>query len=200
MKPGDLVGETATPDQGKTGTGRPSHVPTDEARAQVFDVITGGGSQVEAARVLNISVATLKRHYAEDLAFARGLTGGHGSHANGLAHLPDDTDREYVKRGVLLGTPHTKLATAMGICLNTLKAQYADELAHGKMELTNEAAGHLVQRMRSGDTRAITFYLASQAGWSEKTAVDLNNPDGNLTPPKIVTLRGVKADPPAEGN
>lgn len=115
-------------------------------------------------------------------------TNGAGASAeitNKFEWLPEDTDREYVQRAALIGAPHSKIAQAMGIGLKTLKSKYAEELALGRFELTNEAAGHLVRRMRMGDTQAIIFFLKTRAGWHERTGVDLSNEDGSLQPRTI---------------
>lgn len=175
----------AKPTAAKKTSGAGRHSPTDESREQVYDLIADSNSQAKVARVLGISVATLKRHYAAELAKGRGVTGGYVPTYYPDEHWPEAETIDYVIRGVVLGTPHKIIARALGISLNTLKAKYPEQLAYGRTMLNNEAAGHLVQKMRRGDTQSIIFYLKAQAGWKERAGLDLSNEDGSLQPTTI---------------
>ena len=55
----------------------------------------------------------------------------------------------------------------------------------GKAKAVGFVAQNLIQKARSGDLGAQIFYLKTQAGWKDTTAVEHTSPDGSMTPTKI---------------
>lgn len=68
-------------------------------------------------------------------------------------------------------------------CINTLKKNFAEELAHGREQVTQLIASKLVQDALSGNDRNQRFYLETQAGWNR-------NPDVVLGALVIRTMPG----------
>jgi hypothetical protein len=57
----------------------------------------------------------------------------------------------------------------------------------GKAEAIADIGGNLIQRARH-DFRDAKFYLATQAGWVEKSAVDHTSSDGSMSAPTTINL------------
>ena len=55
----------------------------------------------------------------------------------------------------------------------------------GKSKAIANVAGNLIAQAESGNAAAAIFYLKTQAGWTEKQAIDLSNTDGTLQPTTI---------------
>ena len=52
----------------------------------------------------------------------------------------------------------------------------------GKAKAIGTVAKGLLMRARDGDTASAIFYLKTQAGWKEKTDINLTSDDGSMTP------------------
>ena len=55
----------------------------------------------------------------------------------------------------------------------------------GKSTAIASVAGNLIAQAENGNSAAAIFYLKTQAGWTEKQAIDLSNTDGTLQPTTI---------------
>ena len=63
----------------------------------------------------------------------------------------------------------------------------------GRAKAIGSVAQGLLMRAREGDTASAIFYLKTQGGWSDKTAVDVTNSDGSMRPVNIEIV-GVTTD------
>lgn len=55
----------------------------------------------------------------------------------------------------------------------------------GKSSNIDYVASKLMKKIDDDDLTAIIFFLKTQAGWSEKQALELSSPDGTMTPTRI---------------
>tara|TARA_R110000796_G_scaffold11776_3_gene39561 strand:- start:3374 stop:3763 length:390 start_codon:yes stop_codon:yes gene_type:complete len=55
----------------------------------------------------------------------------------------------------------------------------------GKAKAIGSIAGGLLNKARNGDLGAQVFFLKTQGGWKDTTAVEHTSPDGSMTPTKI---------------
>lgn len=58
----------------------------------------------------------------------------------------------------------------------------SDAYKRGKAKAIGGIAQNLISQARSGNTTAAIFYLKTQAGWKETSAVEHTSPDGTMTP------------------
>lgn len=95
-----------------------------------------------------------------------------------------------------LGSTQEQIAAMIGKCVDTLVKHEAvrKALDEGKAETIAKVAGSLVKKALGGDTASAIFYLKTQAGWREKSDINLTSEDGTMSPPKEVIIRGVKPD------
>jgi len=86
-------------------------------------------------------------------------------------HEPTDKDKLLVQSLKVCGYTDESIAAALGISADTLVKKYGDKLANGKARLDGEVVGHLIDKIRKGDTASILFYLKTRCGWSETNIV-----------------------------
>ena len=67
----------------------------------------------------------------------------------------------------------------------------------GKARAIAEVGSALYQKALDGDIRAMQFYLKTQAGWSEKTSVELFTPQNNRWTIEIVRPEEISKKPQA---
>ncbi len=151
-----LVMEDATPPR---SPGRPPHVPTDETRAQVADLVSRDANIATIAAAIGISEPTLHLHYAVELASRPQLNfpfaeipaaqpARPSSQPQGRpAHEPTPESREQVEILVASGMRAWQIAAAIGITEPTLNRHYADELQHGRARRT---AAMVIAQYRAG--------------------------------------------------
>ena len=74
-----------------------------------------------------------------------------------------------------LGSTQEHIAAMLGKSVETLHKHDAinEALAVGKAETIAKVAGTLVKKALNGDTTSAIFYLKTQAGWSEKSLLEL---------------------------
>lgn len=114
--------------------------------------------------------------------------------ANPKPHKPTPQSRERVLNMAIAGFSQDLIRQALKIgSKSTLLKYYRDELTTGSMEATAEVAGHLLDKVRNGDTTAMIFWMKTRAGWREKADVNLTSDDGSMTPPRSITVVGVDA-------
>jgi len=58
----------------------------------------------------------------------------------------------------------------------------AERYKSGKARAIASIGGSLLAKARNGDTASMIFYLKTQAGWRETTAIDHSSSDGSMTP------------------
>lgn len=64
----------------------------------------------------------------------------------------------------------------------------------GRAKAVGFVAQNLIQKARDGDLGAQIFYLKTQAGWKDTTAIQHTSPDGSMTPSKIERVFIDKSD------
>ena len=87
---------------------------------------------------------------------------------------PTEEQRRKVKILAACGTPHEKIAEAIGIrSPKTLRKHYRDELDLGALEANAKVASTLYQMATSGECPAATmFWLKCRAGWTDRPSAD----------------------------
>jgi len=93
-------------------------------------------------------------------------------------HKPTDATRQTVRLHAMVGTQHETIARIIGICVNTLKVHYEQELTQSRDIANANVGGALYKKAMSGDTASMIFWLKTRARWKE--TVDISNEDGSL--------------------
>ena len=101
--------------------------------------------------------------------------------------IPTDEDREMVQDLSGQGVTHKQIARLIcgGIDKKTLYKHFRDELKYGKARAMATVTGKLMDKINSGDSASIFFYLKTQAGWRETSKIDHSSKDGTMTPKGI---------------
>jgi len=90
------------------------------------------------------------------------------------------------------------LACEIGVCRETCHAwakQDGNEFSHILGEIAKTQERELVNNGLSGNFNApITKMMLTKHGYSDRVEQAHTSPDGTMTPPKTVILRGVKPD------
>ena len=72
-----------------------------------------------------------------------------------------------------------EIANALGISYTTLKArkresdQFASAIKRGKAKANVFVGGKLMEKIKSGDTASIIFYMKSRCGWKETSRSEI---------------------------
>jgi hypothetical protein len=74
----------------------------------------------------------------------------------------------------------------------TLRKHFARELERGRSLARTRAKQKLSELIDAGNLGAIAFYLKTQAGWRETSAVEVSGKDGAPLPPAQVVFLPVK--------
>lgn len=101
-------------------------------------------------------------------------------------HKPTNETRATVIDLKSCGVPHKMIAARIGIDSNTLERHYRSELDVAMIENIKVAKRRLFDRIEDGEVGAIAFFLKAQAGWSEKTNVELTGAGGGPVETNIV--------------
>lgn len=88
-------------------------------------------------------------------------------------HEPTRATRELVQLHTMVGTRQEAIASIIGIDPKTLRKYYRDELDQSKARANATIGGALFNKAKSGDTTAMIFWMKTQAGWKETTAIDV---------------------------
>lgn len=97
-------------------------------------------------------------------------------------HEPTKVTSELVQLHAMVGTRQETIASIIGIDPKTLRKYYRDELDQSKAKANATIGGALFNKAKSGDTTAMIFWMKTQAGWKETTAIDHTSSDGSMTP------------------
>lgn len=104
---------------------------------------------------------------------------------------PSDEEVAKIKLYAGLGSTQEQIASMIGKSVDTIMARPVAREAYdiGKAETIAKVAGTLVSKALKGDTASAIFYLKTQAGWKEKTAVEHS---GSMV--TVIELVGPDAD------
>jgi hypothetical protein len=87
-----------------------------------------------------------------------------------------------------------QIADYFGIAENTLHAVFERQpevfaaYKKGKARAIASVGGGLLRKAQKGDLGAMCFYLKTQAGWRERTRLDVHDEDGMLKPTTITIV------------
>ena len=113
--------------------------------------------------------------------------------AQGRAYVPSDTDRAFVERAVMAGTPIENIAGCLNLHDDTLRKHFRYEIMTGRERLKGDAIRVLTDSLTDNSLDAAKFVLGRVAGWTEKSVVDNTSSDGSMTPTRIV-IEAAKSD------
>ncbi len=83
-----------------------------------------------------------------------------------------------VKWGLTAGATREKLAAALGICEDTLRKYYREELEFGDIKSNTQIAGRLFKKAMEGDTAALIFWAKTRMGWIDVNKHEHSGPNG----------------------
>lgn len=105
---------------------------------------------------------------------------------------PTDEQRRQVRTYAAVGLTHEQMALLVlnadqPISVDTLTAHFGPELTSGKAQAVAQLGGRLFQigmgqikeSSVADQSRAIMFYLKTQAGWRETAELEVTLPDGD---------------------
>lgn len=106
----------------------------------------------------------------------------------GSRYKPTTEDRARVEAMGAHGVPQDQIAAYIGIAEKTLRKHFRRELDSSKGATTYKVSKALVQNAVNGNVTAQIFWLKTQAGFRETTAVDLSSEDGSMSPAKAAPV------------
>ena len=100
---------------------------------------------------------------------------------------PTDDQRRMVKTLSACGTPHEKIAEAIGVrSPKTLRKHFREELDRGVLEANAKVGGALLQMAAYGKCPAATmFWLKCRAGWKERATFEASQ----VAPPPFIVAQ-----------
>jgi hypothetical protein len=110
----------------------------------------------------------------------------------GLEHVPTAKLRHEVAAMSRVGTPRHMIAALVKMSTPCLLKHYQTELDEGKASGVYSVGKNLLTQCRKGNTKAIMFYLQTQAGWRVTQVVQKQTlgADGNPVEPPTVKDAG----------
>ena len=118
--------------------------------------------------------------------------------AQGRAYVPSDTDRTFVERAVMAGTPIEKIAECLNLHDDTLRKHFRYEIMTGRERLKGDAMRVVVDSLTDNSLDAAKFVLGRVAGWTEKSAVDLSSSDRSMSPKPALDVSRLSPEALAE--
>lgn len=98
------------------------------------------------------------------------------------SHEPDKASRDKVESMAALGIPQEDIARVIGICHQTLRKHYRDELDNATTKANTQIGGALFRKALSGDTASLIFWMKTRAGWKETNVTETRQLPDALTP------------------
>jgi len=144
--------------------GRRAFVPSEADRDAVRRMV--GAKHKDIARVIGISVPTLRKAFAADLAAAKGedLFSAEAAPREPSARpaaggrrpfQPHDGHRRKVMELAAVGKPPSHIARVLGLSEPTVRKHFAEELEIGAEKIEAELVTALMAKARTGNTPAI---------------------------------------------
>ena len=118
--------------------------------------------------------------------------------AQGRAYIPSDTDRTFVERAVMAGTPIEKIAGCLNLHDDTLRKHFRYEIMTGRERLKGDAVRVVVDSLTDNSLDAAKFVLGRVAGWTEKSLVDNTSSDGSMSPKPALDVSRLSPEALAE--
>ena len=111
-------------------------------------------------------------------------------------YAPTDEQRYAVELMSGIGIDQDQMALSLGICKNTLRKHFSQELSVGKVKTITKVSDSLVRQALAGNMTAAIFYLKCKAGWKEPpTIVENTGPNGGPQQHEHSVIRRVIVDP-----
>ena len=107
-------------------------------------------------------------------------------HGSPNPHEPTDFTRGKVCGLYIAGTTKERIAERLNISRETLNKYYRKELDEHKEDINEEMVGILIRLARTGNLKALTFYLRTIAGLYEAKAPENNQADNKPTIADII--------------
>jgi DNA-binding transcriptional ArsR family regulator len=149
------------------------HVPTDESRRKVAELLAGGLSTARLGRELGIDQRALRKHYRNELDEA-------GRHRPPV-HEPTPQTRAMVWMMSATGVKLEDIGRAMGVHKATVTRHYKDETSRGLLEANTKVSASLFKLTQTpGPQQAIScmFWLKTRAHWQERSTVEVAGAGG----------------------
>lgn len=89
-------------------------------------------------------------------------------------YVPTAAERRQVEHYVSIGYTQEQIAGLIGICEQTLRVRFPDELKNGGLKVNSQIGGKLFQKAMGGDTASLIFWAKTRMGWKETSGLDLN--------------------------
>lgn len=166
-----------------------AHIYDTAMAIRVRDFADRGLSSVQIAKLVNLSHATLKKYYDEDIKRGR----LHGSkpmrgHGGIVRYEYSETTAQKVQALAQYGTRQKDIASILGMDVDTLTKLYRKEFDTGKSMANAAISESLFKKAQQGDSACMMFWLKCQARWHEKHQIDHTSSDGSMSPPQAVEL------------
>lgn len=93
-------------------------------------------------------------------------------------HRPTQESREKVEKLSGMGIPQEQICARLGICDDTLRKYYEQEILNGQAVANEAIAQCLYNKATGGDTTALIFWAKTRMRWKETSGVELTGKDG----------------------
>lgn len=97
------------------------------------------------------------------------------------AHQRDERAARQVEAMTGYGIPVTEIARVIGVCENTLRKYYGDEVAVGATKANAKVIESLFRKATGegqGSVAAAIFWAKTRCGWKEMAVTEVSGPDG----------------------
>lgn len=98
----------------------------------------------------------------------------------GKLYVKTEESSDTVRLMSACGRPLEAMCNVLGIDDVTLRKHYKEELKAGSDIVHTEVVGHLLGKIRSGDTNAMIFWCRTRMGWAEKKEIHLSTPAATM--------------------
>ena len=129
----------------------------------------------------------------------RGLTMSGTKNKGGRpAYQPDERTRRQVETMCGFGIPVAEVAKVVGICENTLRKYYPDEIVLGATKADAKVAEALFKKAigdGQGSVAAAIFWMKTRRGWRETNVTEISGPQGGpvvteqISAAEVVSMR-----------
>jgi hypothetical protein len=144
------------------------HLPTDESRRQVVELLAGGLSAGRVGQTLGVDLRALRKYYRKELDAA--------GRRQPPSHVPTRETRQKVWLLSACGVTLERMASVLGMSKTALTKHYRNELDNGLTEACASVAKSLYKLATSpGPSQAVScmFFLKCRGGWKEVSKVEV---------------------------
>lgn len=112
-------------------------------------------------------------------------------------HKPTKELRSQVESLSGFGVPQEQICSILGICDDTLRKYYEEEILNGQAKTNSKIATALFNKAINGDTTALIFWAKTRMRWKETSQLELTGKDDGpieISEAKSKLLAGIKKD------